>query len=336
MKPNVVAFLVGWGGLAAFQAVAQTPGGGRSSEYPPLAGETASTPSVCPDFAALPQGTGTLEERLEAFARETGVRFGEADASGRVYYAASADVNAGPSEASFVTERLAAFMRAKGDAVALHIRRMGGIHPDAPDAVAESKRGLCVAQTLEGKSAEGRARIGVVLRYDPVLASLVRDVSAGRTARPAPASPGLPARALLPSDAAALVQSFGSRFFRDERGIPSLLVFGQWPAGGNEGDPRLLLRGREDAMTKAGNIALAFLDGFLAERGIVLDGMDLFRQSELLFRDVVKHPSGASVAVCAYNWRFPVAGGRPGTRNAAPASPAKAETSGGLSIEYDF
>ncbi|MBP5509882.1 MAG: hypothetical protein J6Z49_03090 [Kiritimatiellae bacterium] len=338
MNMIFVTFLAGYGAFAAFQAMAQAPGESRAAKVPSAAKEADAAFSVTPDFNAVLPGTGTLEERFDAFARQTGIRFGEPDASGRVFYTAAVDVNAEPSESSFVTERLSSFMRAKGDAVAQHIRRMNGLHPGEPAKVAESKRGLCVTQTLEGKSAEGAARIGVILRYDPVVDALVRDVADGRDATRAPVSQGLPARAFLPSDTAALVQSFGSRFFYNERGIPSLVVFGQWPAGDGEKDPRRLLRLREDAMNKAGNIALAFLDGFLAERGILLDGMDLFRQSELLFREVVKHPSGTAVAVCAYSWRFPVTE-KVETKEAVPPSfvpQKKGVFSGGLSIDYDF
>ena len=341
MNMIFVTVFAGWGIFAVFQAAAQTPGEFRAAEAAPVSKAVAPQPPASTDLNAVLPGTGTLEERFEAFARQTGVRFGEPDASGRVYYAAASDVNAEPSETAFVTERLSAFMRAKGDAVSQHIQRMHRLYPGETDKVADSKRGLCVTQTLEGKSPEGTMRIGVVLRYDPVIDALVRDVAAGRAATRAPASQGLPARALLPADTAALVQSLGSRFFYNEQGCPALVVFGQWPAGDSEKDPRRLLRVREDAMTKAGNIAQAFLDGFLAERGILLDGMDLFRQSELLFREVVKHPSGAGVAVCVYSWRFPSAEKvevkkTPPSPPPTPPAPVKAGTFGGFSVEYDF
>ena len=337
MKRIFVTICAGLGGIAAFQAKTQTPGEFRASGPDSVAKEAVAVPAAAPDFNAVLPGTGTVEERFAAFSLQMGVRFGEPDAAGRVFYAAAADVNAGPSEASFVTERLSAFMRAKGDAVGQHIRRINGLHPGEAAKVVESKRGLCVTQTLEGRASDGTAKVGVILRYDPALASLSREVANGNGATCVPASQGLPPRAFLPADTAALVQSFGVRCFHDERGCPALVVFGQWMAGGGEKDPRQLLRLREDAMTKAGNIALAFLDGFLAERGVLLDGMDLFRQSELLFRDVVKHPSGDAVAVCSYYWKFPLAS-KMQPKEVAPetSKPKKGLFTGGLAIEYDF
>ncbi len=83
--------------------------------------------------------------------------------------------------------------------------------------------GISVVRTVEGGAADGYT-IGVIAKFDPQYVYFA-DCFA-RQVRPQPSAAGINVSTLyLNKD---ISQDFGTRFFYDEQGMPSLISFGQW------------------------------------------------------------------------------------------------------------
>lgn len=111
---------------------------------------------------------------------------------------------------------------AKRKALSSHL-----IRESARRAVGSSV-GIAVVQTFEGRGTDGQYSVGVIASFDPERVAIVDCMR--RKVRPAvlPKKNGIPVATLLASD--RITENFGTRFYYDEKGNPSLLSFGQWSA----------------------------------------------------------------------------------------------------------
>lgn len=239
-----------------------------------------------------------------------------------------------------------------------------------------STAGIVPVQTFEARDPKGNYAVGVILRAGPS----VKEIAAALKRKQLPASMllrsgGKSVQDVLP-DGEAMVNDFGVRLFFNEKGLPSLISFGQFGVGYTGSNERELERKTDAALGQAQALADSAITAFInssisaleeniggesaekirhmAEIGdftetdvtkvvarIVntssLKGEDTMKGRGTVYNKVLKHPSGHLVAVVVRQWNYDLAGVKTEAPKPADAAPAKPKDDGvKVGTDFDF
>ena len=257
----------------------------------------------------------TVRKAAESFAEQRKITFGEADGQGMVYEFGSKTVPAPPTSPEFMDARQ---------------RTYEEICRELTEKSKRPAEWFRTAWTMECLDVEsGNYEIGVILKADPFLPRALSEQERSSSVH----AKGLPIYAVLSGKSPWLAQKFGTRFYYDEAGNPSLLAFGQCAIGAEDrASPRQYAAARNKALQEAQRKATEELRGFLVAHGLESRVQTLLARSLPLTSGFRKHPSGLEIAVS-------VLGCSLGKQNDSAVSPASIppERSGqNISFEYDF
>jgi len=211
-----------------------------------------------------------------------------------------------------------------------------------------STAGIVPIQTFEARDPRGNYAVGVILKAGPS----VKEVAAAMKRKQLPSSTllrsgGKTVQDILPQGD-AIMKSFGVRLFFNEKGLPSLISFGQFGVAYTGKDERQLERSQDTAIKQATAQADSAITAFInssisaqsentsgevaeqtrqiAESGDFTDsdmtkfvnrvvetsrlvGEDTLKGRSTVYSKVLKHPSsGHWVAVVVRQWNYDLAG----------------------------